>query len=124
MQYTNILALLTAVAGTAMAAPAPQPAADLTARQSGSWTMHNFQRQCGGGNCHFSFGINTNDGSAATACEYDIKGNPATQAPYQGIQCGAFTIGSTWDGTTFPGNGFQTLSVVKGCQIIFPVCSL
>ncbi|KXT04175.1 hypothetical protein AC578_54 [Pseudocercospora eumusae] len=118
MQFTTIVALL-AAAGSSLAAPAP--VADKSMMAAGaSWTMQDFKRTCGGGVCTYDYKINTNDGSAATACTYKVNGNPATRASYNNVKCGAFTISSNWSGQFGEGNGFQTLAVVKGKQIIYP----
>ncbi|CZT14809.1 uncharacterized protein RCC_00758 [Ramularia collo-cygni] len=119
MQFTTTFLAVLATAGSALAAPAP--AADVSMMAAGStWTMQNFKRACASGTCNYSFAINTNDGSAATACAYKVTGNPASRASYQNVKCGAFTIGSNWSGQFGEGNGFQTLSVVRGKQILYP----
>jgi hypothetical protein len=118
MQFSTTFLALLATASSALAAPAP---ADKSMMAAGStWTMQNFKRVCGGGTCSYSYSINTNDGTAATACAYKVTGSPATHASYQNIKCGAFTIGSTWSGQFGADQGFQTLSVVKGKQILYP----
>ena len=144
MQLTTLF--LSALAGTALAAPA----AELETRDTNSmmatgktWTITNFKRVCGaaGKQCTFTYGIHTNDGSAVTQCNYKSTGNPASHASYSGIKCGAFTIsmssirprlycskdqntdfpsGSGWSNQFGNDKAFTTLSVVKGNQIIYP----
>lgn len=119
MQFTTAFLALLATASSAIAAPAPEAAADVSMMAAGqTWTMKDFKRVCGGGTCTYTYGINTNDGSAVTNCNYKVTGNPASRQSYQNVKCGAFTIGSTWSGQFGEGKGFQTLSVVKGKQII------
>lgn len=125
MQFTAILAAMLAVTGTSLAAPAAEANKSMMAAGS-TWTMQNFKRTCGPlkKQCTYSYSINTNDGSAATPCTYKVNSDPsvtpAARAGYQNQVCGAFTIGSSWSGQFGAGNGFQTLSVVKGKQIIYP----
>lgn len=119
MQFTTAIIAVLATAGSSLAAPAPEPAADVSMMATAStWTMQNFERTCGGGVCTYDYSVF--DGSAATHCNYKVTGNPATRASYQNVKCGAYTIGSTWSGQFGEGQGFQTLSVVKGKQIIYP----
>lgn len=142
MQLTTLF--LSALAGTALAAPS----AELETRATNNmmvagktWTITNFKRVCGAANkqCTFTYGINTNDGSAVTQCNYKATGNPASHASYSNVKCGAFTVGqskaersesrtrlltrrtgSTWSNQFGNDKGFTTLSVVKGSQIIYP----
>src|SRR3978361_473110 len=119
MQPITIFAAILAAAGTSLAAPAA--AVDKSMMVAGStWTMQSFKRTCGplGKQCTYGYSINTNDGSAATPCTYQVNSDhsvtPAAKASYQNIKCGAFTIGSSWSGQFGADKGFQTLSVVKG----------
>lgn len=118
MQFTTTFLAVLATAGSALAAPAPAEKSMMAA--GSTWTMQNFKRACANGTCNYSFAINTNDGSAPTSCAYKVTGNPASHAAYQNVKCGAFTIGSTWSGQFGPDAGFQTLSVVRGKQILYP----
>ena len=116
MQYSTLLAVL-ATATSAMAVP-------LSAR-SNTWTIQSFQRVCAtdGGPCNYSYAINVNDGSEPTECAYTITGSiedPPARKTYQDIYCGDFRIGSTWSGQFGDDQGFQTLSVVNGAEIIYP----
>lgn len=118
MQFTTILAAL-AAASTSLAAPAP--AADKSMMSAGYWTIQDFKRTCPKtDSCHYNFDINLNNGKPTTHCAYDVTGHPAARATYQNVRCGDFAVGSTWSGQFGEGQGFQTLSVVKGKQIIYP----
>lgn len=125
MQLTTLFLAALATAGTTLAAPTP---ADKSMMATGStWTMQNFQRTCGPllKQCTYSYSINTNDGTATTACTYQVNSSdpsatPAAKTTYENVKCGAFMIGSTWSGQFGANQGFQTLSVVKGSQIIYP----
>jgi hypothetical protein len=119
MQFTTAFLAILATAGTSMAAPAP--AADVSMMATGStWTMQSFKRVCSQTSCTYSYAINANDGSKATACSYKVSGNPAARASYGNVKCGAYTISSSWSGQFGEGNGFQTLAVVKNGKIIYP----
>lgn len=118
MQFTTTFLAVLATAGSVLAAPAPAEKSMMAAGDT--WTIQSFKRVCGDGKCDYSFAINTNDGQAPTGCAYEVTGNPASQQAYQNVQCGDFTIGSTWSGQFGPDNGFQTLSVVRGKQILYP----
>lgn len=79
------------------------------------------ERECyirdGSSKCWISFGINENTGAKPTLCSYESNG---PKAPYAQVACGDYYIGSTWSGQFGPGEGFTTLSVVKGGLIIWP----
>lgn len=95
------------------------PSLASTLRPRSVWTIQSFTRTCddAANKCAYSFHINTNDGSAPTACAYDVIAPPGSKAEtqsYNSVACGAFMIGSTWSGQFGPGQGFQTLSVVTG----------
>ncbi|KAK4611837.1 hypothetical protein CLAFUW4_12883 [Fulvia fulva] len=107
MQYTTILALITAIAAPALAAPAGAPAIT-------TWTLRDFTRACNGA-CTYDYTIIT--GQDATPCSYTAAG---PQASYNNVHCGAFTISSNWSGQFGPGQGFQTLAVVRDGQIVYP----
>jgi len=51
-----------------------------------------------------------------------VNGNPATQANFNGITCGGYTVSGGWSGQFGPGNGFTTLAVVNNAkrQIAYP----
>ncbi|KAK4497861.1 hypothetical protein PRZ48_010516 [Zasmidium cellare] len=120
MQFTTATIALLAAAGSSLAAPAPAAAVKSMMADASSWTLQDFTRTCADGSCTYDYSVNLNDGSAATHCNYQVTGNPAEQAAYQNVACGPFVIGSTWSGQFGAGQGFQTLSVVKDKQIIYP----
>lgn len=96
MKLTTLF--LSALAGTALAAPSAELETRATSNMMAvgkSWTITNFKRVCGPANkqCTFTYGINTNDGSAVTQCNYKSTGNPASHASYSNVKCGAFTVG-------------------------------
>lgn len=115
LTQTFVAAIL---AATAFAAPAP--AAGKTMATGPTWTIENFKRACNDADttCNYVFGINT--GSSTTACRYIHNGKPASQTSGGPAKCGAFTITSGWSGQFGPGNGFTTLSVVRGKEIVYP----
>ncbi|KAM3417424.1 hypothetical protein BST61_g5670 [Cercospora zeina] len=122
MQFTTTaLALLTA-ASASLASPVPDQAQNMMATSTPNWTIEKFTRTCNTDDtlCNYTFGINLNNGQPATGCNYNASGKPASRATYQNVQCGDFRIGSTWSGQFGEGEGFQTLSVVKDRQIIYP----
>ena len=86
------------------------------------WTIENFQRPCAADSqtCTFTFAIDTNDGSAATPCTYDVTGSPAAHAHSAIETCGNFTVASGWndDGA----NSFTTLYIAAkyADQVIYP----
>ncbi|KAL8851012.1 MAG: hypothetical protein Q9221_004095 [Calogaya cf. arnoldii] len=114
---TVILAALTAIP----ALSAPATAVSMMAATTPQWTIKSFIRTCNDANtsCNHSFSIDTHVG-AATPCSYTVTGNPASRASYNDIQCGAYTISSTWSGQFGPNEGFQTLAVVQGRTIVYP----
>ena len=118
MQFTTVLALLSAVAAPALAAPAADPATTNMMASGPQWTMQGFKRTCGGGVCTYDYSVLQN--GKATKCNYQVKGNPATRASYNNVKCGPYTISSNWSGQFGDANGFQTLAVVNGKQIIYP----
>lgn len=96
MQLTALL--VSALAGTALAAPPAELETRATSNMMATgktWTITNFKRVCGSGKCNFTYGINTNDGSAVTQCKYQSSGSPASHASYSNVKCGAFTIGKS-----------------------------
>ena len=138
MQLTSIF--LTALAGTALAAPSAELETRATNNMMAAgktWTITNFKRVCGPANkqCTFTYGIN--DGSSTTQCNYKSTGNPASHASYSNVKCGPYTVGkwhcmmsgirdsltwitgSTWSNQFGNDQAFTTLSVVKGKQIIY-----
>ncbi|KAI5365302.1 hypothetical protein Slin15195_G048350 [Septoria linicola] len=123
MQFSTTVLALLAAATTSLATPVPEPANAVNMMAATpQWTIQNFKRTCAqdAKSCQYSFGINTNNGQAVTNCNYNVTGNPAARATYQNVQCGAFRIGSTWSGQFGAGQGFQTLSVVRNKQIVYP----
>lgn len=107
MHYSTLL--LAALASVTFAAPL-EPRAN-------SWTIHAFTRTCddAANKCHYAYEINTNDGSQPTGCIYDISGTEGTSARQQSysLNCGTFAVSSSWSAQFGPGNGFQTLAVVR-----------
>lgn len=61
------------------------------------WSLQDFSRTCGGGVCHYSYGIYDGSGNAATPCGYNVMGTPATHASYDSVKCGKFIVTSAWD---------------------------
>ncbi|KAF2088019.1 hypothetical protein K490DRAFT_73458 [Saccharata proteae CBS 121410] len=122
MQLTTLLTAAGLITLT-LAAPAPAPAAakSMTMTNTPEWTITSFTRTCSASlaKCHYSFGIDTHT-APATHCAYNVTGAPATTQSYNSVACGAYTIGSTWSGQFGPGQGFQTLSVVKNGLIVYP----
>lgn len=122
MQLTTIFAAVMAAASTAYAAPAAE--ADAAAAKSmmsgGSWTIENFKRTCGpkGKLCTYDYGINAN--GQVQHCNYEVGGSPASRASYNNVKCGPYTVSSNWSGQFGEGQGFQTLAIVNGKQIIYP----
>lgn len=120
MQFTTTVLAFLAAASTSLATPVPEPAVGVSmmAAAGTTWTIQNFKRTCTSDakSCNYSFGINTNDGSAATKCSYQVTGNPAARASYNSVACGNFRIGSTWSNQFGAGQEFQTLSVVRNGQ--------
>lgn len=117
MQYAKIAAILSAVAGPALAAPTVARDVKNMMATDATWTIQDFLRTCNSDDttCSYSFAVNTNDGSAATSCAYDVNGAPASTAAYNSVACGDFSIGSTHDPS-----GFQVLSVVRDGLIVYP----
>ena len=121
MQFTTtVLASILAATG-ALAAPAPVAGAK-SMMAAGEWTIAGFTRTCNGDDtsCDYAFGVNLNDGSPVTDCKYTVTGAPASHAPTNSVACGPFQIGSSWSGQFGPDQGFTTLSVVMGTQIVYP----
>ena len=105
MLFSSVVAIV-ALAATTMAAP-------LEARAGPVWTIQKFTRTCKtAASCDYSFTINQNDKTATTACKYTVKAADAAKASYMET-CGAYKVSSSWSGQFGPGNGFQTLAVVK-----------
>lgn len=118
MQLTAIFTTILAAAASAAPTLGSRDVSMMAA--STTWTVQNFKRVCGAGKCTFTYAINTNDGSAATKCNYQATGSPASHASYSNVKCGAFTISSAWSNQFGNDNAFTTLSMVKGNQIIYP----
>lgn len=124
MQFTT--AALTAVLATIAAArPAPDATSDLSAVSmmvaSSTWTIQSMKRSCDSADtsCAWSFKINT--GSAATDCAFTVKGSPASQTDQKSaVKCGDFSLTTGWSGQFGAGNGFTTMAVNNGKQIIYP----
>jgi hypothetical protein len=116
MQFTTAVLAVLATAGVTLAAPSP----NVQMATGSTWTIQDFKRACANNVCTYTYGINTNDGSAVTGCAYQVSGNPAERASYNNVHCGNFVISSNWSGQFGEGNGFQTLAVVRGKQIAYP----
>ena len=114
--------LLVAILGsTVIAAPITEPALDISAAAT-QWTLQAFTRTCNAADtsCKYSFTINPRD-STLTICSYLIHASKqASHASYSNIKCGKFVISSSWSGQFGPGNGFQTLGVVRN-RYAFPL---
>ena len=114
MKFTAAVATL--LAGTALAAPAAQPAGVKSMATTQTWTITGLKRVCDSADdsCAWSFGIKA--GTTTTACGFTVKkagSTPADQSPETGATCGAYTVTSGWSGQFGAGNGFTTLSVVN-----------
>ena len=122
MQFTSTLLAAVLAATAAVAAPTPAVKSMMV---NGQWTINGFTRTCDDADtsCEYRFGINRNDGTLAPICDYTVTGAPASQAPANGIVCGAFTVSSAWSGQFGPGNGFTTFAVVADREIIYPAYS-
>ncbi|KAL6718708.1 hypothetical protein ACLMJK_002942 [Lecanora helva] len=110
MQLPLLLAAATAITSS-LAAPAGK---SMMAADTPQWTIESFKRTCDSSDtsCDYSYSINTHTADAVP-CSYTVTGSPASQASYNNIQCGAFTVSSNWSGQFGPGNGFQTLAIVN-----------
>ncbi|KAK7751824.1 hypothetical protein SLS62_006310 [Diatrype stigma] len=109
MQFTT--AIVTAIlSATALAAPAPVPASQMAAVPE--WSITGLKRVCTAADdsCAWSFGVDTHL-AAPTACSFTVKGKPASQTATSNQKCGPYTVGTGWDGSFGPGNGFTVLSV-------------
>ncbi|KAJ2896075.1 hypothetical protein MKZ38_005903 [Zalerion maritima] len=91
------------------------------------WTIESMLRCCNEADtsCEWSFGINTNDGSASTPCTMTVSASgstPASEADGGQVACGVFTVTSGWSGQFGEGNGFTVLSVVNYAKglIVWP----
>ncbi|KAI6885543.1 hypothetical protein KC360_g2774 [Hortaea werneckii] len=120
MKFSTSAIFAVLSASTAFAAPAAEP--DVSMMTTSQWTIQNMKRTCGGGTCNWSFGINQNDGNAATSCAFKVNGSPATQTDSNGNKCGKYTVSTGWSGQFGEGQGFTTLAVVdnNSKQIIYP----
>lgn len=107
-----------------MAAPAAGTAKSMMAANTAEWTIEMFKRTCNANStsCDYSYFIDTHTANA-TPCSYTIHGSPAENTDYNGIKCGSYTVSSGWSGQFGPGNGFSTLSVTDGTNIIYPAYS-
>ncbi|KAI0197867.1 hypothetical protein F4808DRAFT_463406 [Astrocystis sublimbata] len=90
-----------------------------------SWTLTDVKRVCNAKNtiCAWSFGINANDGKAATACEFQVLGSPASHSDLKkAVTCGPYSLTAGWSGQFDPKNGFTTIAVSNGAkkQIAWP----
>lgn len=117
MQLTNSLLLATIAATTALAAPTPANVKSM-ALATVDWTIESFLRTCTDTSCDISFSVNFV--TATTPCSYSVTGNPADDASYSNIKCGVFTISSGWSDQFGAGNGFTTLAVTDGINIVYP----
>ncbi|KAI4240237.1 MAG: hypothetical protein L6R40_005266 [Gallowayella cf. fulva] len=120
MQLSTVF--LTALAAIpALSAPAPAGELSMMATAAPQWTIQSFVRTCNAENtsCNYAFSIDIQSG-APTPCNYVIVNSPAARASYTNVNCGDFTVSSTWSGQFGAGNGFQTLAVVRDRTIIYP----
>ena len=114
-------ALLVAAFAALPALSAPTTAVSMMAATAPEWTIESFVRTCNTANtsCKHSYKIDTHT-SAATPCSYTATGSPASQASYNNVKCGAYTVSSNWSGQFGAGNGFQTLAITDGKVIVYP----
>jgi hypothetical protein len=112
----------TLLATTALAAPAPEPRAEVKAMSAAqTWTIESMKRTCDAADavCNWSFTVNA--GGARQKCAYPVKksgGKPASRSPQNGVDCGNYRVTSAWSGQFGEGQGFTTLSVVKNQKLI------
>ncbi|KAL6696918.1 hypothetical protein J3F84DRAFT_371625 [Trichoderma pleuroticola] len=113
MQITKSLVAALFAASTAFAAPTPADKSMMAAVPE--WTITNLKRVCNAGNtsCTWTFGIDTHLESA-TSCTYVVKATSnASQASGGPLNCGSYTITSSWSGQFGPNNGFTTFAVTN-----------
>ncbi|KAI1111709.1 hypothetical protein F5Y14DRAFT_453804 [Nemania sp. NC0429] len=115
MQFSTATLAAILSASTVFAAPVAIP----------NWTLTSVKRVCDKADtsCTWSFGINPNNGAAATAVKYVIKGSPASQTDLTvPTTFGAYTVTAGWSGQFGAGNGFTTLAVANNAkhQIAWP----
>jgi len=112
MQFTTAVLAVATLASGALAAPAQAVSMSANVPQ---WTIVSLKRPCNGADtqCTWFFGINTNDGSAATPCTIVVNaagGQPASRTDFQDARCGRFRINGGWSGQFGP--GFTVIPVV------------
>lgn len=111
IKTTLVTALLSA---TAFAAPAPAPEVQSMMAAAPEWTIAGAKRTCDAGDnsCTWNFKVDTHL-APATACSFTVKrgAKPASQTDSSNNKCGPYTVGSGWDGSFGPGQGFTVLSV-------------
>lgn len=122
MQFTS--AFITAIlSATALATPVPEAESKSMMAAAPEWTITGLKRTCNAADtsCDWSFGVNTHL-AATTACAFTVKGSPASKTNTNGQKCGPYTVGTGYDDTSFPGNGFTVLSVVDNAKklIVWP----
>ncbi len=118
---TSLLLAATLAAIPALAAPVA-PAKSMAVADAAEWTIETFTRTCADTSfCDYYFFVDTHV-SAVPTCNYRIWANGAIaqNTNYNGISCGVFTISSGWSGQFGPGNGFSTLAVTDGHNIVYP----
>ncbi|KAL2155661.1 hypothetical protein VTH82DRAFT_403 [Thermothelomyces myriococcoides] len=110
MQYNTFLLGLLAAAGSVSAVPTLNTRADAVSAMADvpQWIIKSFTRTCNKDDtkCKISFGVDTQL-EPVTECSYTVTGNPASQTPVNGIECGPYAISSGWDPL-----GFTVWSVV------------
>lgn len=116
--HLNALLLTGLAAALTAAAPLEK---SMMASSTPQWTIESFKRTCNDANtsCDYSYSIDTHT-AAPTPCSYTVTGNPAARASYNNVQCGPYTVSSSWSGQFGEGNGFQTLAVTDRTVIIYP----
>ena len=113
MQFTTtfLTALLSA---TALAVPTPATDEVSMMAAAPEWTIAGMKRTCDGGDnsCTWNFKVDTHL-APATTCSFTVKrgAKPASQTDTSNNKCGPYTVGSGWDGSFGPGQGFTVLSV-------------
>ncbi|EMR66811.1 hypothetical protein MGN70_010861 [Eutypa lata] len=112
MQFSS--AFITAIlSATALATPVPAAESKSMMAAAPEWTIAGLKRTCNAADdsCAWTFSVNTHL-AAATPCSFTVKGKGASKTNISGQKCGPYTVGTGYDGKTFPGNGFTVLSVV------------
>lgn len=122
MQLPTALLLATTLAATSTLATPIAATKSMAVPNAAEWTIETFTRTCADTSfCDYYFFIDTHVSPVPT-CNYRIYANGAIaqNTNYNGISCGIYTISSGWSGQFGPGNGFSTLAVTDGRNIVYP----